>query len=119
MQKTPWGNPKSFLRSFPYWNSTHDGGNGGGAYRRPDSSGEASKKVGEVTAVTSRYGSASNVVGVVRSTCAGGGVHRRRVLRPTHGEFIGWLGRLDQVTRGGTREELENGAETFPVHIHR
>jgi hypothetical protein len=34
MQKTPWGNPKSNSRSFPYWNSTHGGEKGGGAYRR-------------------------------------------------------------------------------------
>jgi hypothetical protein len=39
-------------------------------------------------AVTSRYGSASEVVGVGRSTYAGGGVRRRRVLRPAHNEII-------------------------------
>jgi hypothetical protein len=92
MQKTPWGNPKSISRSFPYWNSTRGGGKGGGAYRRWDSSDEASREVGEVTAVTSRYGSASEVVEVGRSTCVGGGVRRRRVLRPAHGKIIQLVG---------------------------
>jgi hypothetical protein len=62
---------------------------GGGAYRRRDSSGEASREVGEVT---SRYGSVSEVVRVGRSMCAGGGVRRRRVFRPAHGEIVQLVG---------------------------
>jgi predicted dehydrogenase len=118
---TPWGNPKSNPRSFPYRNSTHGGGKGGGAYRRWDSSGEASREVGEVTAVTLRYGSASEVVGVGWSTCAGGGVRQRQVLWPAHGEIVQLVGSggLTKWRRGGTREELENGAETYPVHVRR
>jgi hypothetical protein len=85
---TPWGNPKYNSRSFPYRNSTCGEGKGGGTYRRRDRSGEASREVGEVTTVTLRYGSASEVVGVGRSTCAGEGVRRRRVLRPAHGEIV-------------------------------
>jgi hypothetical protein len=42
--------------------------------------------------VTSRYGSASEVVGDGRSTCAGGGIRRRRVLRPAHGEIVKLVG---------------------------
>jgi hypothetical protein len=119
MQKTPWGNHKSNLRFFPYGNSTRGRGKGGGAYRRWDSSGEASREVGEVTAVTSRHGSVSEVVGVCRSTCTGGGVRRRRVLRPAHGEIFQLVGSggLTMWRRGSIREELENGVETYPVHI--
>jgi hypothetical protein len=115
MQKTSWGNPKSNPWSFPYWNSTRGRGKGGGAYRRRDSSGEASREVEEVTAVTLRYGSASEVVEVGRSTCAGRGVHQRRVLRPAHGEIVQLVGSggLTKWHRGSTREELENGAETY------
>jgi hypothetical protein len=106
---TPWGNPKSIPRSFPYWNSTHGRGKGKEAYRWRDSSGKASREVGEVMAVTSRYGSASEMVGVDWSTCASGGVRRRRVLRPAHGEIVQLVGSggLAKWRRGGTCEELE------------
>jgi hypothetical protein len=42
--------------------------------------------------VTLRYGSASEVVGDGRSTCAGGGVRRRRVSRSAHGEIVQLVG---------------------------
>jgi hypothetical protein len=32
---------------------------------------------------------------------------------------IGWLGRLHQVTQRRYSEELENGAETYPVYVRR
>jgi hypothetical protein len=41
--------------------------------------------VGEVTAVTSVCGLASEVVGVDLATSAGGGGRRRLLLRPNHG----------------------------------
>jgi hypothetical protein len=41
--------------------------------------------VGEVTAVTSVCGSASEVVGAALATSAGGGGRRRLLLRPNHG----------------------------------
>jgi hypothetical protein len=41
--------------------------------------------VGEVTAVTSVCGSASEVVGAVLATSAGGGGRPRLLLRPNHG----------------------------------
>jgi hypothetical protein len=91
-QKTPWGKSKSNLRSYPYWNSTRGGEKDSGAYRRRNSSGEVSREVGEVTAVTSRYGSASEMAGVGRSSCIGGGVHRRRVIRPAHGGMVQSVG---------------------------
>jgi hypothetical protein len=73
----PWGNPKSNPRSFPYWNSTHSGEKGGRAYRPRDSSSEVSREVEEVTVVTSRYGSTSEMAGVGQSSCTGGVVRRR------------------------------------------
>jgi hypothetical protein len=112
-QKTLWGNPKSNPRSFPYWNSAHGGGKGGGAYRRRDSSGEVFREVGEVMAVTSRYGSASEVVGVGWSTCAGGGVRRRRVFRPAHGETIQLVSRRSPVRRFGSSGEALLGLRAW------
>jgi hypothetical protein len=50
---------------------------GGGAYQRRGCSGEGSGEVRGSLAITSRYGSSAMVVGVGRSTCAGGGARRR------------------------------------------
>jgi hypothetical protein len=61
----------------PKLNSTHGGGKGGGAYQRRDCSGEVAEGVGEVMRVTTMCGSPSGMVGVGRSTCAGGGARRR------------------------------------------
>jgi hypothetical protein len=68
------------------------GGKGGGAYRWRDSSGEASKEVGEVKEVASRYGSALEVVGAGRSTCGGGGVRWRREIQPELDEIVQLVG---------------------------
>jgi hypothetical protein len=86
-QKTPWGDSKSNPRSFLYLNSVRGGGKGGGAYRLRDSSGEVSREVGEVTAVTSMCASSSEVTGVGGSTCVGGGVCRRQGLQPNHDDI--------------------------------
>jgi hypothetical protein len=65
---------------------------GGEAYRRRSSSGEVSREAGEVTAVTLRCGSASEMAGVGRSSCAGGGAWRRRVFRSAQGGIVQLLG---------------------------
>jgi hypothetical protein len=77
---------------------------GRGAYRRRDSSGEVVDGVGEVAAITSRYWSASEVVGVGQSTRTGRGVCRRRVFRPAHGKIVQLvgLGGLTRLHRVGT-----------------
>jgi hypothetical protein len=80
--KTPWGFAKPNPRSFSQSNSTRGGGKGRGAYRRRDCSGEVVEGVGEVVTVTPICGSSPGIVRVGRSTCAGGGAHRRRGLRP-------------------------------------
>ena len=49
-------------------------------------------EVREVTVVTSKYGSASEVVEVDWSTCAGEEVRRRRVFRPAHSETVQLVG---------------------------
>jgi hypothetical protein len=118
MQKTPWGKFKSNSRSYPYWNSTRGGEKGDGAYRRRNSSGEVSKEVGEVIAVTSRYGSALEMAGVGQSSCVGKRVRRRWVIRPAHGGMVQSVGSesFTKWRRGGLHEELENGAVTYPVH---
>jgi hypothetical protein len=41
--------------------------------------------VGEVSGITAMCGLPSGMVGVGRSTCAGGGARRRRGVRPAHG----------------------------------
>jgi hypothetical protein len=71
--------------SFLYLNSARGGGKGGGAYRQRDFFGEVAKGVGEVVTVTPMCGSFPGMVGVGRSTCAGGGGCRRRGLRPIQG----------------------------------
>jgi hypothetical protein len=120
VQRTPWGITKSNLRSFLYLNSVR-GGKGGEAYWRRDSSGEVSKEVGEVMVVTSTCGSVSEIAGVGGSSCAGGGVRRRRVFWPAHGGINQLVGSrsFTKGGRGGIREELENGAVTYPVHVCR
>jgi hypothetical protein len=57
----------------------------GGAYRWRGCSGEVVEDVGEVSRVTVMCGSPSGMVGVGRSTCAGGDARRRRGIQPTHG----------------------------------
>jgi hypothetical protein len=76
------------------------------------------RKSGEVTAVTSRYVSASEMARVGRSSCVGGGVRRWWVIRPAHGGMVQSVGSesFTKWRRGGLREELENGAVTYPVH---
>jgi hypothetical protein len=91
-QKTPWGFTKPNPRPFLYLNSTRSGEKGGGAYWRRDCSGKVVKDVGEAAVVTSMCGSTLGVVGVGRSTCAGGGVRQRRGHRPNHGEIVQLVG---------------------------
>ena len=64
--------------SFSQLNNTRDRV----AYWRRDCSGEVVGDVGEVLRVTSMCGSPSGMVGVGRSTCAGGGARRRRGVWP-------------------------------------
>jgi hypothetical protein len=61
------------------------------------------------------------VVGGGRSTCAGGGAHRRRGIRPAHGA-ITQLNGSGSFTRGQGRcacEELENGLPDCSVYVRR
>jgi hypothetical protein len=69
----------------PNRNSNLGGEKGRGAYRRRDCSGEVVEGVGEVVTVTLMCGSSPGVVGVGRSTCAGGRARRQRGLRPIQG----------------------------------
>jgi hypothetical protein len=64
--------------SFSQLNNTRDRG----AYWRRDCSGEVVEGVGEDVTVTPMCRSSPGMVGVGRSTCAGGGARRRRGLRP-------------------------------------
>jgi hypothetical protein len=58
---------------------------GGGAYRRRDCSGEVVEGVGENSTVTPMCGSSPAMVGVGRSTCAGGRTRRQQGLCNTQG----------------------------------
>jgi hypothetical protein len=120
-QKTPWGFPNPNPRSFSQLNSTHSRRKGRKAYRRRDHSGEVTEGVGEVVTVTLMCGSSPGMVGVGRSTCAGGGVCRWRVFWPAHSVIVQLvsLGGLTRWHRGGTQKEFENGAETYSVHVRR
>jgi hypothetical protein len=118
----------------PNLNSNRGERKGGGAYRRRDCSGEVVEDVGEVSGITAMCGLPSGMVGVGRSTCAGGDAHRRRGVRPTHGaivqlngseSFTGCQGRcgckelkthwLARSTRGGGRPKSGEGENTSPV----
>jgi hypothetical protein len=91
---------------------------GGGAYRRRGCSGEGPGKVRKSLAITSRCRSPAMVVGVGRSTCAGGGARRRRGIRPNQGA-------IDQLNGSGSftrdqgrcvREEFENVSPDCSVY---
>jgi hypothetical protein len=118
VQKTPWGFAKPNPRSFTQLNRTHDGGKGGGAFRRRDCSGEVVEGVGEVVTVMPMCGSSPRMVGVGWSTCAGGGARRRRGLRPIQGGRVRF-NRSVSFTRGQgrhRREELKNGSPDSSVY---
>jgi hypothetical protein len=117
-----WRKPPRVLR-----NRTHDPSpngtvtaakeKGGGAYRRRGCSGEGSGEVRGSLAITSRCGSSAVVFGVGWSTCAGGGAHRRRVIRPARA--IIQLNGSGSFTRGQgrhAREEFENGSLDCSVY---
>jgi hypothetical protein len=77
--------------------------------------------VEEVSGVTAMCGSLSGMVGVGRSTCAGGDARRRRGVRPTHGVIV-QLNESESFTREqgrGVREELKNGSPESLVHACR
>jgi hypothetical protein len=91
---------------------------GGGAYQWRGCSGEGSSEVRGSLAITSRYGSSVMVVGVGRSTCAGGGAHRRRGIRPNQGSTV-QLNGLGSFTRDQgryAREEFENVSPDCSVY---
>jgi hypothetical protein len=75
--------------------------------------------VGEVTAVTSVCGLASEMVAVGRTSRAGGGAHRQRVIRPNHDGIV-QSSELGSFTRsqGGCRcKEFANGSPSRPVYV--
>jgi hypothetical protein len=77
--------------------------------------------VGEVSGITAMCGSPSGMVGVGRSTCAGGDARRRRGVRPAHGMIV-QLNGSESFTREqgrGVREELKNGSPESFFHARR
>jgi hypothetical protein len=121
IQKTPWVLLILTRGPSPKSNSTHGGRKGGGAYRRRDCSGEVAEGVGEVLRVTEMCGSPSGMVGVGRSTCAGGGARRRRGVRPIQGTIDQSNG-SESFTRDQGRcvcEELKNGSPDCTVYARR
>jgi hypothetical protein len=61
------------------------------------------------------------VAGIGRTTCAGGWTHRWWVLRPNHDDLVQLNGTMSSTgwRRGYARRESENGAETYPIYVHR
>jgi hypothetical protein len=91
---------------------------GGGAYQRQGCSGEGSSEIRGSLAITSRCGSSAVVVGVGRSTRAGGGARRQRGIQPNQGGTV-QLNGSGSFTRGQgshAREEFENGSPDCSVH---
>jgi hypothetical protein len=77
--------------------------------------------VGEVLRVTALCGSPSGMVGVGRSTCAGGGARRRRGVRPIQGTIDQSNG-SESFTRDQGRcvhEELKNGSPDCSIYARR
>jgi hypothetical protein len=108
-------------RSFPNGTVAAEEERGGGAYRRRDCFGEVVEGVGEVLSVTAICGSPSGMVGVGRSTCAGGGAHRRRGIRPNQG-MIGQSNGSASFTRDQGRcvcKESENDSLDCSVYASR
>jgi hypothetical protein len=73
---------------------------------------------GEVVAVTSVCGSVSEMAGVGRSSRAGGGARRRRVILPNHGGIAqsSELGSFTGSQGGCRRKELVNGSPGSPIY---
>jgi hypothetical protein len=94
---------------------------GGGAYRRRDCSGEVVEGVREVLRVTAMCGSPSGMVGVGRSTCAGGGARRRRGVRPNQGDTVQSNGSGSFTRDQGrcVREEFENDSPDCSFYARR
>jgi hypothetical protein len=67
------------------------------------------------------YGSTTVVAGIDQTTCAGGWTRRRRELQPNHDDLVQLNGTMSSTgwRRGYVRRESENGAETYPVYVHR
>jgi hypothetical protein len=67
------------------------------------------------------YGLTAEVAGIVRTTCAGGWSCRRRVFWLNHGNLVQSNGTMSFTgcRRGYVHKESKNGAEDYPVYIHR
>jgi hypothetical protein len=77
--------------------------------------------VGEVSGITAMCGSPSGMVGVGRSTCAGGDAHRaaRIPACSRRDSSIERVRELHQEQGRGAREELKNGSPESLVHARR
>jgi hypothetical protein len=105
----------------PNLNSNRGKRKGGGAYRQRDCSGEMVEDVGEVSGITAMCGSPSGMVGVGRSTCAGGDARQRRGVRPAHGA-IDQLNESESFTGCQRRcgcKELDKDSLVSSVHARR
>ena len=71
--------------------------------------------------VTSRYGSASEVAGIARSTRAGRCPRRRRVYRPNYGELAQSEGTVSitGLRNDCVHKESRDGGVAYPVHVLR
>jgi hypothetical protein len=118
LQKTPRVLLNRTCDPFPNGTVTAAEEKGGVAYRRRGCSSEGLGEVRGSLAITSRCGSSAVVVGVGRSTCAGGGARRRRGIRPNQGGTV-QLNGSRSFTRGQgrhVREEFENGSPDCLVY---
>jgi hypothetical protein len=119
--KTPWPFLLLPRGPSPYVNSNRGKEKGGAAYRRRERSGEGRGWLREVLAVPARYGLTTGVAGIDRSSCAGGWTHRRRALRPNHGD-IGQSKGIGSITGCwwvDSCKELKNNSPWSSVYVHR
>jgi hypothetical protein len=119
--KTPWPFLLLLRGPSPNLNSTRGSKKGGVAYRQRGRSGEGRGWLQEVLAVIARYGSTAVVVGIDRSTCAGGWTRRRWVFRPNHGDSgqSKCTGSFTGCWWVDTCKELKNNSPWSSIYVHR
>jgi hypothetical protein len=116
--ETPRGSTKPNLRSFPQIKQYPQRRKGRRGLPAARLLGEVAEGVGDVLRDTAMCGSPSGMVGVCRSTCAGGGARRRQGVRPIQGK-IDQTNESESFTRDQGRcvcEELKNDSSDCSVY---
>jgi hypothetical protein len=107
ISENPLGSSNPNPRSFPQFKQYPRQKKGRRGLPAARLLGEVAEGVGEVLTVMTMCGSPSGMVGVGRSTCAGGGARRRRGVRPIQGEIDKQVRKLHQGSMKGCARGIE------------